>query len=88
MMCDYLSALWSRVCLIVRYDSYYIKFTRILIFSDFTRLASVGILEKERELRVGKLGWHWSFDTGFERNIIIPCAGFLNFFEIASVLQV
>ena len=43
------------------------------------RLASVGILGKEREPRVGKLGWHGNFDTGFERNISslnIPCAGF------------
>ena len=35
---------------------------------EANRLASVGILGKERELRVGKLGWHESFDTGFERN--------------------
>ena len=53
-----------------------------------TRLASVGILGKEREPGGGKLGWHGNFDTGFERNIIsfkIPCAGFFNFFEIAIV---
>ena len=51
------------------------------------RIASVGILEKEREPGVGKLGWHGNFDTGFERNISfkIPCAVFLNFFEIATV---
>ena len=50
-----------------------------------------GILGKEREPEVGKLGWHGNFDTGFGRNIIsfkIPCAGFLNFFEIATVLLV
>ena len=55
------------------------------------RLASVGILGKEREPGVGKLGWHGNFVTGFERNIIsfkIPCACFLNFFEIATVLLV
>ena len=39
------------------------------------RLASVG---KEREPRVGKLGWYWNFDTGFERNFIIS-------FKIATV---
>ena len=57
-----------------------------LLASRF-RLASVGILIKERELVVGKLGWHGYFDTGFERNISfkIPCACFLNFFEIATV---
>ena len=56
---------------------------------ELTRLASVGILGKEREPRVGKLGWYGNFDTGFERtNVIsfkIPCAGFLNFFEIMTV---
>ena len=35
------------------------------------RLASVGILGKERESGVGKLGWHGNFDTGFERNTAI-----------------
>ena len=48
------------------------------------RLASVGILGKEREPGVGKLGWHGNFGTGFKRNTVIsfktPCAGFLNFF--------
>ena len=34
------------------------------------RLANVGILGKEREPGVGKLGWHWNFDTGFERNTL------------------
>ena len=33
-----------------------------------SRLGSVGILEKEREPGVGKLGLHGNFDTGFERN--------------------
>ena len=32
------------------------------------KLASVGILGKEREPGVGKLGWHGDIDTGFERN--------------------
>ena len=32
------------------------------------RLANVGILGKEREPGVGKLGWHGNFDTGFEKN--------------------
>ena len=32
------------------------------------RLASVGILEKEREPGIGKVGWHGNFDMGFERN--------------------
>ena len=52
-----------------------------------SRLASIGILRKEREPGVGKLGWHGNFDTGFERNISfkIPCACFLNFIEIATV---
>ena len=31
-----------------------------------TRLASVGIQNKERELGVDKLGYHENFDTGFE----------------------
>ena len=35
--------------------------------SSIYRLASVGILGKERETGVGKLGWHGNFDTGFER---------------------
>ena len=54
------------------------------------RLASVGILEKEREPGVGKLGCHGNFDTGIEKNILfkIPCVGFLNFFKIATVLLV
>ena len=32
------------------------------------RLASVGIVGKEREPGVGKLGWHGNFDTEYERN--------------------
>ena len=32
------------------------------------KLPSVGILRKEREPGVGKLGWHGNFDTGFGRN--------------------
>ena len=50
---------------------------------------SVGIKGKEREPGVGKLGWHGNFNTGFEKNTVIsfkiPFAGFLNFFEIATV---
>ena len=34
-----------------------------------TRLASLDILGEKREPRVGELGWHGNFDTGFERNI-------------------
>ena len=34
-----------------------------------SRVASVGILGKEREPGVGKLaGWHGNFYTGFEKN--------------------
>ena len=33
------------------------------------RLASVGIIEIEREPGIDKLGWHKKFDTGIERNI-------------------
>ena len=43
-----------------------IKNSRGSIFvplSLFSRLASVGILGKEREPGVGKLGWHGNFDT-------------------------
>ena len=49
---------------------------------------SVGILGEEREPGLGKLGWHGSFDTGFESNISfkIPCTGFLNLFEIPTDL--
>ena len=41
------------------------------IFFVIYRLASVGILGKEREPGIGKLGWHGNFDTGFERNTVI-----------------
>ena len=56
---------------------------------DLPSIASVGILGKEREPRVGKLGWHGNFDTGFERNISfkIPCAGFHEIFEIATSIS-
>ena len=49
------------------------------------RLASVGILGKEREPGVGKLGWHY-YDTGFERKYFVqnPVCGF---FEIATSLH-
>ena len=30
------------------------------------RIASVGILRKEREPGVSKIGWYGNFDTGFE----------------------
>ena len=39
--------------------------------SSDPRLASVGILGKERESGVGKLDWHGNFHTGFERNLFI-----------------
>ena len=38
-----------------------------VIRNFYYRLASVGILGKEREPEVGKLGWHGNFDTRFER---------------------
>ena len=61
--------------------------------SQISRLASVGILGKEREPGVGKLDWHGNFGTRFEMNYFvisfkIPCVGFLNFFEIATALLV
>ena len=34
------------------------------------RLVSVGILGKEKEPGVGKLGWQGNFDARFERNTI------------------
>ena len=50
-----------------------------------TGLASVGILGKEREPGVGKLGWHGNFNTVFERNTVIsfkiPCAGLWTFLK-------
>ena len=61
--------------------------------SQISRLASVGILGKEREPGVGKLDWHGNFGTRFEMNYFvisfkIPCVGFLNLSEIATVLLV
>ena len=41
---------------------------RIRICRQKIRLVSDGILEKEREPGIGKLGWHGNFDMGFERN--------------------
>ena len=41
-------------------------FENTLSFRVVDRLASVGILGKEREPGVGKLGWYGNFDTGFE----------------------
>ena len=60
------------------------------ITNTVARLASVGIQEKEREPRVGKLSWHGNFDTGFERNYFVQnsVCGFFNFLEIATVLLV
>ena len=59
---------------------------RILV-GQVSILASVGILGREREPIVGKLGCHGNFDTGFKRNISlkVPCAGVLNFFKTAIV---
>ena len=48
-------------------DSEEMKFRAERVLS---RLASVGILGKEREPGVGKLGWHGNFDTGFERKTV------------------
>ena len=39
--------------------------------SSDPRLASVGILGKERESGVGKLDWHGYIDTRFENNLFI-----------------
>ena len=41
----------------------------ILLNFVISRLASIGTLGKEKEPGVGKLGWHWNFDTGFKWNI-------------------
>ena len=54
-----------------------------------SRQASVGILGKEREPRVGKLGWHKNFDTGFEKKILLKEYYFVQnpvcgFFELYS----
>ena len=45
-------------------------------------LASVGILGKEREPGVGKLGWHGNFDTGCGRNYFVqnPVCEFFELF--------
>ena len=51
----------------------------------FLRLASVGILGKEREPGVGKLGWHGNFERNTVTSFKIPFAGFLNFLEIETV---
>ena len=44
------------------------------------RLVIIGIIGKERDPGVGKLGWHGNFDMGFERNICYfvqnPVCGF------------
>ena len=37
----------------------------------FSRLAMVGILGKEKEPGVGKLGWHGNFDTGIWKEYFI-----------------
>ena len=46
------------------------------------RLASVGILGKEREPWVGKLGWYGNFHTGFEKEYLAqnPVCGFFELF--------
>ena len=50
------------------------------------RLVSEEKERKERELGVGKLGWHENFDTGFERNTLFsyfvqnPVCGFFELF--------
>ena len=50
--------------------------------SSWSRLASVGILRKERESGVEKLDCHGNFDTGFERNYFVqnPIRGFYDIF--------
>ena len=78
--------------LIAHFGQYY----RLHFIIDYrvVRLANVGILGKEREPGVGKLGWHGKFGTGFERNTVRntryfiqnPMCGFFELFEIASVL--
>ena len=47
----------------------------------FLRLASVGILGKEREPGVGKLGWHGNFERNTVTSFKIPCAGFFELFR-------
>ena len=60
--------------------------------SSDPRLASVGILGKERESGVGKLGWYGNFDTGFERSISYfvqnPVCGFFEPFRNSDCLLV
>ena len=48
--------------------SEYLKSNAKMILVTNYRLASVGILGKEREPGVGKLDWHGNFDTEFKRN--------------------
>ena len=57
------------------------KYIYILTLVTF-RLASFGILGKEREPRAGKLGWNGNFDTEFERNYFVqnPVCGFFELF--------
>ena len=51
---------------------------------EFSRLASVSILGKEREPRVGNLGLHADFDTGFEMiHLKSRVRYFLNILETA-----
>ena len=52
------------------------------------RLASPGILGGERELGVGKLGWHGNFDTRFKINIVLNpvCVFFELFWNSECVL--
>ena len=62
-----------------------LSFCRISLLESenqcITRLPNVGILGKEREPRVGKLGLHGNFDTGFERNIVQnPVCGFFELY--------
>ena len=60
---------------------------KCILFHQLARLAaSVGILGKEREPGVGKLGWHGNFDTGF--SFKIPCAGFLFLYIVRYIVLV
>ena len=64
-----------------------------LALTKGVRLASVGILGRERESGVRKLGWHGNFDKGFEINTMLPCskfscAGFLNFLAFVEIVTV
>ena len=53
-----------------------------------SRLASIGIIRKEREQGIGKLGLHGNFDTGIWKEysyfVQNPVCGFYNFFEITT----